>query len=114
MYERRQYPRVFPPEIEVNFLNKAYMEFKNISAGGLCIIVNSSYSVDAMLNIFIRFPDSGYSLKTFCKVRWIKRIDGSYYKVGLEYWHILPEDREYIIGYIKNILKENIVSECMA
>ncbi len=104
MTEKRKFPRL-SLDIEVNFLNKAYAEFVDISTGGLCIVVDKHYKIDSILNLSLHFPEKSSRITAFCKVRWVKEVSDNYHKIGLEYWKLSETDNTYIKTYIGKALE---------
>lgn len=78
---------------------------KNISEGGICLLVYEKVEVGDILSLIFELP----TRKTICskaQVRWVKefRMGGEKarqgYDIGLEFLDILSEDREEIKNFV--------------
>ncbi|MFH0790852.1 MAG: PilZ domain-containing protein [Candidatus Omnitrophota bacterium] len=117
MLERRNFPRLnFRVDFKYNILNKTRFkdepaETKNLSEGGICIILLKKVDIGDKLNLKFYLPETNTAIKTTGRVVWtqeftIGTIDTSTaYDVGIEFTDISQEDRhkinQYIIGQNK-------------
>lgn len=116
MLERRKFPRLnFRIDFKYNILNKTRFkdetaETKNISAGGIAIILLNKVEIGDKLNLKFYLPETNIAIKTTGKVVWtqeftIGTLDTSTaYDVGVEFIDINEDDRNKINQYM---IKQN-------
>ncbi len=78
---------------------------KNISAGGLCILVKQQLKVDTIISLEINIPDNKPSIVAKGRVAWTHKFefgtkDGDRYGLGVEFTEIANNDRQRIFDYI--------------
>jgi len=85
---------------------------KNISAGGLCIMILEKIKVGTLLNLEFFLQDSDIPIMATGKVVWIEKI-AIYsteiyvsYDCGVEYVDINSQDQEKIDHYVMLNIKE--------
>ena len=110
--ERRRFPRLtMDTEIEYSILDRAGKEHyttgsKNISSGGLCIIVIERLEYGAVLNLKFSLPDLKKIINAKGKVAWVKELRigtkraGDFYEAGIEFMEINKSDRDKIKDYV--------------
>jgi c-di-GMP-binding flagellar brake protein YcgR len=110
--ERRRFPRLpMDTEIEYCILNQVEAEYyttgsKNISSGGLCIIVIERLECGAVLNLKFSLPDLKKIINARGRVAWVKELRigtkkaGDFYEAGIEFMQINKSDRNKIKDYV--------------
>jgi c-di-GMP-binding flagellar brake protein YcgR len=110
--EKRRFPRL-PLDIEVEY-SPLYQEepelfttgSKNISYGGVCIIVFEKPKEGSLLELKFSFPGLNKFIICKGKVSWVKELDFGglegrrIYEVGVEFMEMSDSDREKIREYI--------------
>lgn len=112
MIERRKFPRLnFRVDFEYNILNKTGFkderaETKNISTGGICIILLNKVEIGDKLKLKFYLPGVNTPIMTVGRVVWTQEftvgtIDNSTaYDVGIEFIEISEDDRQKVNQYI--------------
>jgi len=115
MIERRKYPRLnVDVDVEYAILttlspedkdSQSTTQTKNISAGGICIIVYEDLPVGSLLHLKIFLPDSFEAIEAKGKIVWKSEMFmssdlRSRYEVGVEFVEINEEDRDRIYKYV--------------
>ncbi len=109
--ERRKYVRL-KATVEVDYTiigrpGEVNVFSKNISAGGLCIIVAKQLPVDTPLQLEIKIPDLKDPIPALARVVWQKETQGSpdksgvSFDTGIEFTGISDFDRFNIKRYIE-------------
>ena len=110
--ERRRYPRVraafaeYSPIGAEEATSKGISTFiKNVSAGGVCIVVSQEIEVNSILSLKIYLSQSESSIQAKGKVVWSKTSSfrggvRAYYDLGIEFVEIDENDRMRICKYI--------------
>lgn len=106
--ERRLYPRAsaaMPVQYRgIRQANDAIMGTiaRNISKGGVALIVNEFISVFTRLIVEISIPPIAKPIRAISKVVWIrKRPHGEQYEVGMEFVDITEEDRRNVSDFVE-------------
>lgn len=77
---------------------------KNISAGGLCLIVDEKLNPGTILELDFVLPDKKNTIKAKSRVAWIKPFkigsETEHYDCGVEFTQINPVDRKRIDQYV--------------
>lgn len=113
--ERRKFPRLLlNVGVEYTILDEADSSsaetyIKNISAGGLCIILLEPLCVGARLNLRFLLPELNNEIKTECRIVWSREFiigEGQSqtkgYEAGIEFINISSEERNTINKYVSN------------
>jgi c-di-GMP-binding flagellar brake protein YcgR len=114
--ERRKFPRLnLAVDIEYSLLQKeaflkAEGQSKNISSGGICLLVYEEVKVGDSLALVIKLPEGESPIKVQGMVRWIGEFILSADKknswdVGIEFVGINEADREKLSKYVFRFLK---------
>lgn len=122
--ERRKHPRlelasrrlifiVYYSFIEEGF-GKQLSIVRNISAGGICIIVNETIKEATLLDLTINFLDYKFPIQIKGRVVWWRnRTVESWcpkdmqYEMGIEFTEIKDEDRQKISRYVMRLLNNS-------
>lgn len=110
--ERRKFPRL-PLNVSVEYTILAHKEAeniltrsKNISAGGIRIILLEKVEPGTLLELKISFPESKDPIVSTGRVAWIDEFivgdskEGKAYEAGIEFKEIDSRDREKIKKYV--------------
>ncbi|MDP8215831.1 MAG: PilZ domain-containing protein [Candidatus Kaelpia imicola] len=113
MIERRKYPRLD------NFLSVNYKVLgiddslvntvcKNISAGGICFPVKEDIQQETLLEIDIYIREIKKGIQAKGRVVWLKRREDKCYPyiVGVEFTEIEDGERDFILHYVWEKLRE--------
>lgn len=78
---------------------------KNISKGGICLIVYEEFKKDDLLDLKICFTGAKTPIKAVARVVWVSEFTigdniGKRYDVGIEFIKISDSDREKIDQYV--------------
>ncbi len=79
---------------------------KNISAGGLCLLLDEQLAVDTPLQLEIKIPDLKGSIRAIARVVWQKDFESAgaepkvYFTTGIEFTGISDFDRFNINRYV--------------
>lgn len=77
-------------------------ETKNISAGGVCLILSHKIVEGNVVRVEIPIGDKGL-IKAFCEVQWCKESNiNGHYEAGLSFIALKEDDAELLNNYIKN------------
>jgi c-di-GMP-binding flagellar brake protein YcgR len=109
--ESRRFPRMMVSvDIEYNVLKKESSErekavTRDISAGGICLIVYEKVDIGSILDLKIHFDDTSEPLDVRGKVVWSSHFtvgpDGrDRYDLGIEFTEVADADREKISQYL--------------
>jgi c-di-GMP-binding flagellar brake protein YcgR len=113
--EKRKFPRLsFDVELQYQVLNSPSPQtprsrVKNISAGGLCIIMLEKVKIRTPLKLEFSFPNKDKPIVAKGRVMWVEKLTiistESYvsYDCGVEFVDISPQDVESINRHIVNI-----------
>jgi c-di-GMP-binding flagellar brake protein YcgR len=106
--ERRQYPRVNTTmSIQYRGIRQAGDSVigaiaRDISSGGIRVLVNEFISVFTRLIVEICIPSTSESIRVVSKVAWIqKRPHGEQYEVGIQFMDMAEEDRSNIAEFVE-------------
>ncbi len=112
--ERRRYPRLKAALIEYSLLgdvsSKELSFTKNVSIGGVCILLPEEIPTNTLLSLNIYLPNCDKPIILKGKVVWIERSDyytpgRTYYNVGIEFIDIDEKTQSLINSYISNPLE---------
>ncbi len=112
--ESRRFPRLdIPVDIEYGIFKKESSQegkavTKNISAGGICLIVYEKIEIDTILDIRSNLKDINYIIKARGKVVWNSYFTTmsdniAHYDLGIEFVEIKDEDRQKLSQYVLNL-----------
>lgn len=111
--DRRRYPRLNTAVDVVYMIDTQHHKdeeavSKNISAGGICLILYEYAAVDTMLSLEINLPGEAGTIKAVGKVRWVKKFmfdsdERPRYDAGIEFAKIDETDQKKIAQYIFNM-----------
>jgi c-di-GMP-binding flagellar brake protein YcgR len=116
--DKRKYPRLsMNVEVKYEILSSSSLKTpkigaKNISAGGLCIMILEKIKVGTLLNFEFFLQDSDTPIMATGKVVWVEEFviysTETYvsYDCGVEYVDINSQDKEKIDHYVMLNLKE--------
>jgi len=106
--ERRQYPRVNTTmSIQYRGIRQASDSVmgaiaRDISSGGIRVLVNEFISVFTRLVVEVYIPSTSEAVKVVSKVAWIqKRPHGEQYEVGMQFMDMAEEDRRNISEFVE-------------
>lgn len=106
--ERRQYPRVNTTmSIQYRGIRQASDSImgaiaRDISSGGIRVLVNEFVSVFTRLVVEVAIPSTPKPVRVISKVAWIqKRPHGEQYEVGMQFLDMAEEDRRNICEFVK-------------
>lgn len=113
--ERRKFPRLLlNVGVEYIILDEAdstaaLTSSKNISAGGLCIILLEPLCVGTQLELSFLLPEDENMIKAQCRVVWSREFiigegagQAKGYESGIEFINISAGERNTISKYISN------------
>jgi len=113
--EKRKFPRLrIDTNVEYSIVGKESLQnvnsTKNISAGGICIIVYENIEIAAVLSLKIYLPANNIPIHTKGRVAWksefkIGSDSKSCYDVGIEFLDINEDDRRKIFQYVFKALQ---------
>ena len=111
--ERRQYPRLNTAVDVVYVVEKGRREddeviSKNISAGGICLILYENVAIDTLLSLEINLPSKTATIKAIGRVRWVKEFafdsdEQLRYDAGIEFTKINEANRNKIAQYVFSV-----------
>ncbi len=106
--ERREYPRVNAAmSVQYRGIRQADDSVigaiaRDISAGGIRLLVNEFVSVFTRLVLEIALPSSPKPVRVISKVAWVrKRPHGEQYEVGMQFMDIAEEDKRGIFDFVE-------------
>ncbi len=108
--ERRKAKRVYASfveycHVEAEATQKFQAFTENISATGICILVNEEIRAGSLLLVTIYLLDGTASIETKGRVAWSKpsaflaSVDKKHLDVGIEFVEIAEEDKKRLIAY---------------
>ncbi|MCM8774404.1 MAG: PilZ domain-containing protein [Candidatus Omnitrophica bacterium] len=105
--ERRKYPRLNVVVVTCSSEEGSSLEkvcvTRNISAGGICLILDKKREVNTTLSLKINLPDSSPSIIAKGRVVWSKSIilnsNEVLYDLGIEFIDIEEDARQRIFRY---------------
>jgi c-di-GMP-binding flagellar brake protein YcgR len=109
--ERRKYPR-FPFNVNVKYevlnpptLTVAEAMAKNISFGGISLVVHEKFNIGTLLKLKLSRPGEDKTLFILKgKVIWIEEFSSAssieFYDCGIEFIDVILEDQKNIISYL--------------
>lgn len=117
--ERRRYVRI-SADVPIRYsLPKEYnnhvkaIKTKDISVGGICMIVNEKLNLHIMLCLRIDTPGLSSPIYAKGEVVWVKEntedknTEGiRYFNIGIEFNDVQPQDKERLFSYIKELDKK--------
>ncbi|MCM8774490.1 MAG: PilZ domain-containing protein [Candidatus Omnitrophica bacterium] len=86
---------------------------KNISEGGICLVVHNKIDLNSLLSLKIHLPDGKEPIQVTGKVVWKAEytfiiIQESRYDLGIQFLDISETDRNrianYVVSYVNNYL----------
>ena len=78
---------------------------RNLSEGGVCFRSNEFISLACRLVVEISLPTNPKPIKAITKVAWIRKVpSGDQYELGNQFLDMGREDKEKIMGFVKNSL----------
>ena len=114
--ERRRFPRLITSaDVEYTILEKKPLQekdtvSKNISAGGICLIVYEKIEPGSILDLKIRLEDINYVALVKGRVVWNSYFTfdadkKARYDLGIEFIEINESDRQKISKYVLNLTR---------
>ena len=114
--ERRKFPRLnLAVDINYSLLQKepsleVEVQSKNISAGGICLIVYEKLKIGDSLVLVINLPDGEHPIQVKGIIKWIGEFilsadNKNSWDVGVEFKGIKEADREKLSKYVFRFLK---------
>ena len=113
--ERRRFPRLIASvDVEYSILRKGTLQeqavTKNISAGGICLIVYEKIEPGTFLALKILLSSINYIIEAKAKVIWSSYFtvgpDGrDRYDLGIEFVEINESDRQKISQYVFKLIQ---------
>jgi c-di-GMP-binding flagellar brake protein YcgR len=77
-------------------------ETKNISVGGVCLILRHKITEGNVIRVEIPIGEKGI-IKAFCEVQWCKESStNGHYEAGLNFIALKEDDAEFLNNYVKN------------
>lgn len=73
---------------------------KNVSRGGLCIVVPHKINEGNVIRIEIPVENNSRHIKAFCEVQWCKDNGTGSFDMGASFIALKEEDLEYLNKYI--------------
>jgi len=73
---------------------------KNVSCGGLCMIIPHKISEGNVIRVEIPTDDKSRQIKAFCEVQWCKENGQGLFEVGVSFIALKEDDLEYLNKYI--------------
>jgi hypothetical protein len=101
--EKRKFPRM-PIDKFVVIDMQMHGKTKNLSAGGMCIIIPINIEKGTMLHINFSLPGDR-SVNLFGNIMWIKSDGGSKYECGIEFIEFADHNRRIIREYVEKNCK---------
>ena len=118
--DKRKFPRLsFDVELKYEILNLSppatqKSRVKNISAGGLCLMLFEKVKVGTILRIELSLPTKDEPIVAKGKVVWIEKFEiisvkftSTTYDCGIEFVDISPRDQQIINHHIIVNIKNN-------
>ena len=102
---RRASPRV-SLDVVVNCGRNAIAHTRDISEGGLCLIIDEPAEVGRMLHLCFTIPGQTGRIDGFGKVAWCRRALTQHYLAGVQFWDINEDERTAIMSYLNQRLAE--------
>ena len=89
-------------------LGKVITYAKDISAGGLCLLVDEDFPLSQAIRLNIQFPGISQPIRCLAKVVWKKFIKGAKkYRIGLKFTDIDGLSRKGIEEHINGVLNSS-------
>jgi c-di-GMP-binding flagellar brake protein YcgR len=115
--ERRKFPRLnLAVDIEYSVLQKepslkVEVQSKNLSSGGICLIVYEKVKVGDSLALVMKLPEGERPIQAKGIVKWIGEFilsadNKSSWDVGVEFVGITETDREKLSQYVFRFLNQ--------
>ena len=99
--EKRKYPRInFDSFVVVDM--QMHGKTRNLSAGGMCIVIPVYIEKGTMLHINFSLPGDR-NVNLFGNVAWIRNDSGSKYECGVEFIDFADHNRKIIREYVEKI-----------
>jgi c-di-GMP-binding flagellar brake protein YcgR len=77
---------------------------KNVSGGGVCLVVNGNVPVSSVIQLYINFPKLNVPIVSVAKVVWAHKIGkGKYYELGIRFLEIDRIFQQAIVDRIKKV-----------
>ena len=114
--ERRRFPRLnISANVEYAILDKLPLAekktlTKNISAGGICLIVYEKIELGTVLDLKIQLEDINYTIKTKGRAVWssyftLTSDSRPRYDLGIEFIDIEQSDRQKLSQHILTLIR---------
>lgn len=101
---RRASPRV-SLDVVVNCGQNAIAHSRDISEGGLCLIVEQPMESGKMLHLSLTLPGQSRRIDSFGKVAWSRKAMTQHHLVGVQFWEIKEADKSAILEYLRQKLE---------
>lgn len=113
--EKRRFPRLeVAATVNYSILESPASEeitvTKNISAGGICLIMYEMVKVNSILSLKINFTDDGEIIEAKGKVVWVSEFavyseNQKRYDVGVEFMELSKKRQEMLSKHVFRLLK---------
>jgi CheY-like chemotaxis protein len=121
MSEKRQFPR-FELKAPIKFkvptqkMDISMASIKNISGGGLCLLVNQKVAFGQMLQVEFVLPHDKTNVIAMCEVVWVdvlgEESEGGYkYQLGIKFVEIDKQQQKAINRFVVHRLKARVREE---
>jgi c-di-GMP-binding flagellar brake protein YcgR len=113
--EKRKFPRL-PLTVKVKYevlkvspLRAEENQSKNVSAGGICLVLREKINIGALLRLKLSLQDEVNFIIVTGKVVWAEEFSVNDYKAydcGIEFVDVAPQDQKNISHYLIAPLKQ--------
>ena len=121
MTEKRQYPR-FELQAPIRFkvptqrMDISMASIKNISGGGLCLLVNKKIELGQILQVEFVLPSDKTNIIAKCEVVWVDELgeesEGGYkYQLGIKFIEIDKQQQKAVNRFVVMRLKTRVREE---
>jgi hypothetical protein len=97
--DQRKFPRK-TLDVMVNYKKMHYARSKDISKGGICLIVDEQLESAGYLNLVFFLPNKE-EIKALGKIKWCKKISESYFECGVEFFQLNDLETKKIESYLE-------------
>ena len=101
---RRVFPRV-SLDVVVNCGQSAIAHSRDISEGGLCLIVDRPMEEGKMLHLSFTLPGQTGKIDGFGKIVWSRKALTQHHLVGVQFWDVHDQDKKSILDYLSQQLE---------
>lgn len=110
MTERRRYIRI-PEDSQISYkvvtgIKSDNFLTRDLSQGGIRFFIHEFIAKGSILRIRLTLEKTSFSFEALVRIVWITEdIRNDRYEIGVEFVDIPAEATEYLIAYIKSVLK---------